>query len=117
MHAHDAVAAIRRPNQSHGATRAFVARELMLWASIYPLYLAVRGWSITDPEHAFADAWRVIGWEHATGLFHDRAELVERLKYSVHGNPPGLVVVTSVPGVTSVTVLCRRCVAGRLSAR
>ena len=36
------------------ATRRFVLQELVLWASIYPLYLAIRGWSIADPEQALA---------------------------------------------------------------
>jgi len=55
------------------ATRRFVLRELVLWASIYPLYLAIRGWSIADPELAHADAWRVIRWERSLDLFHEVA--------------------------------------------
>jgi hypothetical protein len=54
-------------------TRRFVLRELALWASIYPLYLAIRGWSIADPELAHADAWRVIHWERSLDLFHEVA--------------------------------------------
>jgi membrane-associated phospholipid phosphatase len=52
-------------------TPQFVVRELALWACIYPLYLAIRGWSIADPGHAFADAWHVIGFERELGLFHE----------------------------------------------
>ena len=71
MHAHHAIGGIRRPYEKSDTTWGFVLRELALWASVYPLYLAVRGWSIADQRHAFADAWRVIGWERATGLFHE----------------------------------------------
>jgi membrane-associated phospholipid phosphatase len=46
-------------------------RELALWAVVYPLYLAIRGWSIADPGHAFADSWRVIGFERELDLFHE----------------------------------------------
>ena len=46
-------------------------RELALWALIYPLYLAIRGWSIADPGHAFANARRVIGFERGVDLFHE----------------------------------------------
>ena len=49
----------------------FVARELALWAVMYPLYLAIRGWSIAEPEHAFANARRVIGFERGLDLFHE----------------------------------------------
>src|SRR5919204_527023 len=51
----------------------FAARELALWALVYPLYLAMRGWSIGAPEHAAADAWRLIRVEQALGLFHEAA--------------------------------------------
>jgi membrane-associated phospholipid phosphatase len=52
-------------------TPRFVVRELVLWASVYPLYLAIRGWSIADPRHAVADAWSVVGFERELGLFHE----------------------------------------------
>jgi hypothetical protein len=68
---HNAIEARWRPSGSSRLTPQFVLRELALWAAVYPLYLAVRGWSITDPEHAFADAWRVIGWERDVDLFHE----------------------------------------------
>ncbi len=48
-------------------------RELALWACLYPLYLAIRGWSIADPELAHADAWRVIRWERSLDLYHEVA--------------------------------------------
>jgi len=56
------------PYEKSATTRGFVLRELALWAAVYPLYLAVRGWSIADPRLAFADAWRVIGWERPPHL-------------------------------------------------
>lgn len=64
---------LRRPSTTRdaAATPRFVVRELALWASIYPLYLAIRGWSIADPGHAFSDAWHVIGFERELGLFHE----------------------------------------------
>ena len=58
-------------------------RELALWAAIYPLYLAIRGWSIADPEHAFADAWNVIGFERELGLFRELQ--VQRLLEPLEG--------------------------------
>jgi hypothetical protein len=48
-------------------------RELVLWASIYPLYLAIRGWSIADRQLALNDAWRVIHWERSVDLYHEVA--------------------------------------------
>jgi hypothetical protein len=51
----------------------FVLRELVLWASVYPLYLAIRGWSIADRQLALSDAWRVIRWERSFDLFHEGA--------------------------------------------
>jgi hypothetical protein len=63
----------KRPGQALPATRRFVLQELVLWASVYPLYLAIRGWSISDPQHALADAWRVISWERSLDLFHEES--------------------------------------------
>ena len=54
-------------------TRRFVLQELALWASVYPLYLAIRGWSIADPQLALHDAARVIRWERSLDLFHEVA--------------------------------------------
>jgi hypothetical protein len=64
---------LRRPGRTRdtAATPRFVVRELALWASVYPLYLAIRGWSIADPGRAFADAWHVIGFERDLGLYHE----------------------------------------------
>jgi O-antigen ligase len=56
-----------------------VAQELVLWASVYPLYLAIRGWSIADRRQALADASRVIAWERSLDLFHE-IELQELLQ-------------------------------------
>jgi membrane-associated phospholipid phosphatase len=73
LSAREVFQAQRRPGTARQATATpqFVARELALWAAIYPLYLAIRGWSIADPRHAFADAWHVIGFERELGLFHE----------------------------------------------
>jgi hypothetical protein len=59
-------------------TRRFVVRELVLWACVYPLYLAIRGWSIADPQLALSHASRVIRWERSVDLFHEVA-LQQRL--------------------------------------
>jgi membrane-associated phospholipid phosphatase len=67
---------IARPKR---ATGRFVLRELLLWASVYPLYLAIRGWSITDRPQALADASRVIAWERSLNLFHE-TELQDLLR-------------------------------------
>jgi hypothetical protein len=63
----------RALTRTRPGTRRFVLRELALWASVYPLYLMIRGWSIADPELAHADAWRVIRWERSLDLFHEVA--------------------------------------------
>ena len=102
MHVHHAIGAARRPSEDSSTTRAFVVRELMLWAAVYPLYLAVRGWSIADPAHAFDDAWRVIGWEHATGLFHE--ERVQELLEPLHGFFSAYYMVGFGPVVASTLV-------------
>ena len=51
--------------------------ELLLWASLYPAYLAIRGATIGDPEQAFAHASRLIELERGLGLFHEGS--VQRL--------------------------------------
>jgi len=51
--------------------RRFAASELLLWASLYPAYLAVRGFSIEDGRQAVAHASDVVRLERATGLFHE----------------------------------------------
>jgi uncharacterized membrane protein YfcA len=53
-------------------TRArFALTELMLWASIYPAYLAIRGLTIGDPEQALTHATRLIDLERTLNLFHE----------------------------------------------
>lgn len=75
LQSHNAFGAQMSPRAFAGTkpTRRFVLRELALWASIYPLYLAIRGWSIADPQLAYNDAWRVIRWERSLDLFHEVA--------------------------------------------
>ena len=51
--------------------RRFVALEVLLWASLYPAYLAIRGASIGDGHEAIAHASSLISLERATGLMHE----------------------------------------------
>jgi hypothetical protein len=54
--------------------RRFAAVELLVWASVYPAYLAIRGSSIDGHREAVAHATRLIDLERATGLLRE-AEL------------------------------------------
>ena len=56
-----------------GTRARFALTELMLWASIYPAYLAIRGLTIGDPEQALSHATRLIDLERALDLFHETA--------------------------------------------
>jgi len=51
--------------------RRFTLVELLLWLSLYPAYLAVRGTSISDGETATAHASDLVGIEQALALFHE----------------------------------------------
>jgi hypothetical protein len=51
--------------------RRFAAFELLVWASLYPAYLAIRGCSIDDGKGAVAHATSLIHLERATGLMHE----------------------------------------------
>jgi membrane-associated phospholipid phosphatase len=76
--------AVPRPDRSgNGATTAaragaplgpalrFAGLEVLLWASLYGLYLAVRGLSIASTEEALANARSIVDAERAVGLFHE----------------------------------------------
>jgi membrane-associated phospholipid phosphatase len=52
----------------------------MLWASIYPAYLAVRGTTISDSDDAVAHASHLISLERSVDLFHE-----ETLQHVVGG--------------------------------
>jgi len=49
----------------------FAALELLVWASLYPAYLAIRGTSIDDGHEAVSHATSLIDFERATGLLHE----------------------------------------------
>jgi hypothetical protein len=49
----------------------FAAVELLVWASVYPAYLAIRGSSIDGHKEAVAHASRLIHLERATGLLRE----------------------------------------------
>ena len=51
--------------------RRFTLHELLLWLSLYPAYLAVRGTTISDGETATANASQLIGLERGLALFHE----------------------------------------------
>ncbi len=51
--------------------RRFTLVELALWASLYPIYLAVRGSTISDGETAAANAADLVGIERSLALFHE----------------------------------------------
>lgn len=51
----------------------FAALELMLWASLYPAYLAIRGFTIGNPDQAASNALQLIDLERALDLFHESA--------------------------------------------
>jgi hypothetical protein len=53
------------------SVRRFVALEVLVWASLYPAYLAIRGSSIDDGHQAIAHASNLISLERATGLMHE----------------------------------------------
>jgi hypothetical protein len=54
-----------------GTVRRFALLELLLWASLYPAYLAIRGATISNPERALDHASRLIDLERGLGLFHE----------------------------------------------
>jgi membrane-associated phospholipid phosphatase len=54
----------------HGPLR-FVALELLVWTSLYGLYLAVRGLSIASANEAVANARSIVDVERALGLFQE----------------------------------------------
>jgi hypothetical protein len=56
-----------------GTRARFALGELMLWASIYPAYLAIRGLTIGDPDQALTHATRLIDLERSLDLFHETA--------------------------------------------
>jgi hypothetical protein len=49
----------------------FVLFEIGIWASIYPIYLAIRGTTITDSNVAVAHAIEVTNLERTLALFHE----------------------------------------------
>ena len=51
----------------------FASSELLLWASLYPAYLVIRGSSIGDEKQALVHASELVDFERAVGLFHEGA--------------------------------------------
>jgi len=61
------------PQRATARTGRFALLELMLWASLYPAYLAIRGFTIGDPDQAASNALQLIALERALDLFHESA--------------------------------------------
>jgi hypothetical protein len=59
--------------------RRFALLELLIWASLYPAYLAIRGSSIDNGHAAIRHATNLIDLERATGLLHE-ADVQSTLK-------------------------------------
>jgi len=53
--------------------RRFALLELLLWASLYPAYLAIRGTTIGNPQQAIAHATQLIDIERALHFCHEQA--------------------------------------------
>jgi len=53
--------------------RRFALLELLLWASLYPAYLAIRGTTIGNPQQAIAHASQLIDIERALHFCHEQA--------------------------------------------
>jgi hypothetical protein len=85
-----------------GSVRRFALLELLLWASLYPAYLAIRGSTIGDPEQAMAHASRLIELERGLGLFHESA--VQRLAGSTVDFLSVYYMVGFAPLIASVLV-------------
>jgi hypothetical protein len=51
--------------------RRFAAVEFLVWASLYPAYLAIRGSSIDSHKEAIAHATSLLDLERATGLMRE----------------------------------------------
>lgn len=48
-------------------------RELLLVAAVYVVYEGIRNLSAGDASDAFANALRIIDWQQALGIYHERA--------------------------------------------
>ena len=64
---------VLRLRAARAVSTSFAFRELLLWASIYPAYLAIRGLTIGNPDQAITHATRLIGLERGLDLFHETA--------------------------------------------
>jgi PAP2 superfamily len=61
-----------KPGRGCGLAR-FTAVELVVWATVYAGYLAVRSLTIGSTGEAFAHAWHVVDVERAVGVGYERA--------------------------------------------
>jgi hypothetical protein len=65
-------------------------RELLLVGAIYVVYEAIRNVSAGDPGDAFANALRIIDWQEALGIYHEKAVQ----EWALHFEP--LIVVSNI---------------------
>jgi hypothetical protein len=64
---------LRESLAGRGSLKRFAAVQLAVWAGVYGVYLAVRGFTIGSGGQALANAWEVIGLERAIGVFGEAA--------------------------------------------
>jgi hypothetical protein len=61
----------RTPSAARLGALRFAGLELLVWTSLYGLYLAARGLSIASTDEAVANARDVVDVERSLGLFHE----------------------------------------------
>jgi hypothetical protein len=89
--------------------RRFALVELLTWASLYPAYLAIRGWSIDDGREAVRHATGLIDLERATGLLHEAD--VQSVAHPVVGFFSAYYMLGFGPLIATVLIwlgICRR---------
>jgi PAP2 superfamily len=62
---------MRRRDRGRVSLVRFAAIQVVIWAGVYGVYLAVRGFTIGSSQRALANAWDVIGLERAIGIFDE----------------------------------------------
>lgn len=63
----------RRGRSLPDGSRLVWWRELLLVGVLYLMYEAIRNMSAGDPADAFSNALRIIDWQEALGIYHEKA--------------------------------------------